>query len=99
MKLTRTGMKVQEQDGLGVFLWMLPNGNYLADTNERMLSLNGFRGDITAMAKMAKAARECGYPDGQAVWQKALQCTDEEYEEQVAEMLEGRTPDARLRRE
>lgn len=99
MKLTRTGMKVQEQDGYGVFLWRLPNGNYLADTQRRMLSCNGFRGDITVMAAMARAAAEAGFPDGQAVWEKALKVSDEEYEEQEAELLAGRTPDAHLRRQ
>lgn len=51
------------------------------------------------MAAMARAAAEAGFPDGQAVWEKALKVSDEEYEEQEAELLAGRTPDAHLRRQ
>lgn len=96
MKIKRTGMKVAQETNLGVYLWMLPNGNYLADTNHNMLSMDAMQGDIRAMALMAAAAKSYGYPDGQAVWQQAHKCSEEEYQEQVEELLGGKTPDVRI---
>lgn len=100
MEIKRTGMKtVPDGDGiLGVYLWMLPNGNYLADTEGRMLSCDSLRGDLQVMAAMAAEARNEGYPDGQCVWQPAHKITDEQYEEQVAELLSGKNPTVRVGR-
>jgi hypothetical protein len=100
MKIKRTGMKVAS-DGdqeLGVYLWKLPNGNWLADEDGNMLSCDSLRGDLRVMSEMAAAAREVGYPDGQAIWEAAHKVTNEQYEEQVAELLSGRNPTVRIGR-
>lgn len=98
MKLTRKNMQIIPESDYGCYVWQLPNGNFLADTEGRLLSMNARRGDISAMAKMNSAAKHYGYPDGEAVWVEAFQCSDEEYEEQVAELNNGKNPNVRIRR-
>lgn len=98
MKLTTTNVKALPESNLGVYLWQLPNGKWLADENNNLLSCNAVQGDIHVMSEMCSAAKAVGFPDGKPVWQPAHKCTDEEYEEQVEELKNGRNPDFRLTR-
>ena len=98
MKLTTTNMQVQQESNLGVYLWKLPNGNLLADTDGNMLSIDAIQGDISAMAKMQRAAKAVGYPEGRPVWEAAHKCSSEEYEEQLEELKNGKNPNVRLAR-
>lgn len=94
MKIKRTNMQEIQETNVGVYLWMLPNGNYLADTDGNMLNAPSVQGDIQQMAAMSAAARSYGYPDGKPVWVASNRCSAEEYEEQVNDLNEGRRPDA-----
>lgn len=98
MKLTRKNMRIIPESNLGVYLWMLPNGKWLADEDNNLLSCDAVEGDIRVMAAMSAAARSVGYPDGKPVWQPAHKCSDEEYQEQVDDLKSGKNPNVRIRR-
>ena len=98
MKLTTKNMQVEQESNLGVYLWMRPSGNYLADEDGNMLSISAIQGDISAMAKITAFAKSVGYPDGRPVWQQAHKCSEEEYAEQLEELKNGKNPNVRLAR-
>ena len=98
MNITRKNMRIIPESNLGVYLWMLPNGKWLADEDNNLLSCDSVEGDIRVMAEMAAAARAVGFPDGKAVWQPAHKCTNEEYEEQLEELRNGKNPNVRIAR-
>lgn len=92
-------LHVVRDSNVGVYMWMLPNGNFLA--NKEGLPLNvgpAIEGDIRAIIELNNAAKYWGFPDGEAVFIEAHRCTEEEYQEQVADLNAGKLPIARVRR-
>lgn len=88
------GIQIVDDTRFGVYLWMLPDGTFLNDGSGNFLSLNGERGDIIKMNKMARAAKSYGYPDGRAVfYADRRKVTDEEYAEQKRRLIDGYVPD------
>ena len=90
--------RVRESD-IGVYIWKLPNGNILANTDGEILNVPSEHGDITKMAELQKAAAHFGYPDGQAVFEEVHRCTEQEYQDQMQELIEsGTTPYLKIRK-
>lgn len=85
LKLKRVS-EVRESN-VGVYLWQLPSGNYLADTDHNVLNIPSRYGDIQRMAAIQKAAVACGYPDGKAVFVNTYRVTQDEYDEQMESLL------------
>lgn len=89
----------QVEDGnVGVYVWKMPNGKILANTDNLILNVPAVKGDLRAMAEIARAARYVGFPDGTAEFWEAHRCTEEEYEEQIYDLMEGRLPIGGARR-
>ena len=90
--------RVRESD-IGVYIWKLPNGNILANTDGEILNIPSEHGDITKMAELQRAATHFGYPDGQAVFEEVHRCTEQEYQDQMQELIEnGTTPYLKIRK-
>lgn len=90
MKMKR--QKVRESD-IGVYVWELPNGNILANTDGEILNVPSEFGDISKMAELQRAARYYGYPEGRAVFEEVHRCTEQEYQDQLQEFIDhGTTP-------
>lgn len=74
----------------GVWVWRLPNGRLLCDSDGNYLSMNGWIGDLEAVRKMRAAAAYYGYPEGEPVFaagrEKVSQST---YEDQMEAFIEG----------
>lgn len=84
--------KVRESD-IGVYIWELPNGNILANTEGEILNVPAEFGDITKMAELQRAASHFGYPEGRAVFEEVHRCTEQEYQDQMQQLIEtGTTP-------
>lgn len=82
------------ETNLGVYVWQLPNGVCLHDEDMNTLSITAMRGDISAMAKITKAATYYGYPDGSPVFAEGRRKIDqEEWEEQRDRARQGLIPD------
>lgn len=85
---------IRETD-LGVYVWQRPNGKILASEEGDVLNIPSEFGDIQKMAELQRAAhywlKAMDLPqEGQAIFWDCHRCTDEEYEEQINEMMEGR---------
>lgn len=90
MEMKRT--KVRESD-VGVYVWELPSGNILANTEGEILNVPSVFGDLSKMVELQKAAKHFGFPDGRAVFEEVHRCTDQEYQDQMQELIEhGTTP-------
>jgi len=90
MKMKKT--KVRESD-IGVYIWELPNGSILANTDGEILNVPSVFGDITKMAELQRAATHFGYPEGRAVFEEVHRCTEQEYQDQMQQLIEhGTTP-------
>lgn len=84
--------KIRESD-IGVYVWQLPNGNILADTDGNILNVPSEFGNLSKMVELQVAAKHYGYPDGKAVFEEVHRCTEQEYQDQMQELIEhGTTP-------
>lgn len=84
--------KVRESD-VGVYIWELPNGNVLANTEGEILNVPSVFGDLSKMVELQVAAKHYGYPEGRAVFEEVHRCTDQEYQDQMQQLIEtGTTP-------
>lgn len=82
------------ETNLGVYVWQLPDGNYLMDSEFNVLSITSMRNDLSAMVKIRQAATSYGFPEGQAVFAEgARKISDDEFEEQMGRMANGETAD------
>lgn len=83
---------VRETD-LGVYLWMLPGGDLLADDEGNFLNIPARRGDILRMKTITDTARGMGYDGSPVFYEGSSRVSDEEYYEQIWRMTQGLMPD------
>lgn len=84
---------IEKQGDWGLYFWKLPNGKILGDDNGNILNIPGKSHDFTAMKKIQEAAKECGYEEGSAIFKAHIsRVTEEEYQEQLERMKEGKIP-------
>lgn len=92
-------VRKEKQSDVGVYVWKLPNGNILADSDGNILNCPAVRGDIGQQIAIAKAARHYGYPDGTAVFEEVHRCTESEYQAQMDQLInQGISPHLNIRR-
>lgn len=83
-----------KETNLGVYVWQLLDGNFLADENLNVLSITAMRGDIAAMANISAVAKNLGFNDGTAVFAEGRRkISQDEWEEQNWRLENGFTPD------
>jgi len=81
------------ETNLGVYVWQLPDGNFLADEDLNVLSITAMRGDLRAMAEISKVARHLGYEGAPVFAEGRRKISDEEWEEQNWRLENGYIPD------
>lgn len=92
--MNKSKLSVVSETNLGVYVWKLPNGGYLMDEDLNVLSIQSFRGDISAMKKLSDSASSYGYPDGAPEFvEGARKIDDEEFVEQAWRLANGLQPD------
>lgn len=81
------------ETNIGIYVWRLPNGDYLHDGDFNFLSVAARRGDIQAMANISKVAKNLGYEGTPEFAEGHRKINDEEFAEQVYRLTQGLTPD------
>jgi hypothetical protein len=85
---------VVEETNIGLYVWMLPNGEPLADEDANLLAIPSKRGDKRRMKMLADAAAHHGYPDGEPYFYAgSRRVSDEEFWEQIERIQNGEVPD------
>ena len=81
--------KIEESD-FGLYVWKLPDGKILGDTDGNVLNVPSERHDLRKMKIIRDAATHYGYPEGEAVFMASTRrVTDDEYEEQKDRLKNG----------
>ena len=88
-KITR----VQDRKRIGVYIWVLPNGEPLSNDNGDVLNIVSERGDMVQVNNLRYVAAQLGYPEGYAVWEPRRRIDDEELEHQRDRFVAGLVPD------
>ena len=77
----------------GVYIWQLPDGHLFHDGDGNFLSIQAYKYDSEAIAKLRAAAAANGQPDGRPWWHSgARQVSEMEYSEQLGRLKEGYIP-------
>lgn len=85
--------KVKETD-YGVYVWKMPDGAYLSDGEDRLLSINSRQGDLKRMAALQRVVRSYGIEKGEPHYlPDRYKVTDGEYESMMERLEDGYIPD------
>lgn len=94
MILTPKGRSIVDESPLGVYVWECADGEYLGDSEGRLLSVNAVIGDREKIEALRRTAAHYGYGDGKAVfWSGNRKVSDEDFEEQIDRHKSGLVPD------
>lgn len=86
---------VSEDVGYGVCLWRLKDGSYVQDSQGNYLCAQAKLNDLGTERKIIAAARELGIEEGGPFWLPGFRTiSNSEYEDQMADLLDGGVPDA-----
>jgi len=85
--------RVVSETNLGIYVWALPDGTYLADDDANVLSINAMRNDLLAMANISKVAKNLGFEGRPVFLEGRRKITDEELQEQIYRASIGLVPD------
>ena len=88
--------KVVEETKLGMYVWEMPDGTWVGDDAEppNFMHIVSMKDDERRIAELTAAARYYGVNEGKPLFLSGHRpVSDEEYEEQVARLNEGLTPD------
>lgn len=81
-------------DQIGVYMWEMPDGSYIADEDRNFLNIPSMYGDADRIAKLRNAVRSLGINEGTPIFFPGhRRVTDEEYEEQQHRLKSGLIPD------
>lgn len=87
-------VSVVEETNIGVYVWMLPSGEPLADEDANFLAIPAKRGDKKRMKLLAEVAAHHGYPDGEPYFYAGSRwISDDEFWEQIERIRNGEVPD------
>jgi hypothetical protein len=87
-------VSIVDETNIGLYIWMLPTGEPLADEDANFLAIPAKRGDKKRMKLLADTANSYGYPDGEAVFYAgSRRISDDEFWHQVDNIMNGRVPD------
>lgn len=92
--LKNSKVTVVSETNIGLYVWLLPSGEFLSDDDANFLCIPAKRGDKKRMKMLAEAAAHYGYPDGEAYfYEGSRRVSDEEFWHQVDNIRNGRVPD------
>lgn len=83
-----------EETNIGLYLWILPTGEPLANEDADFLCIPAKRGDKKRIKLLQEAAASYGYPDGEAYFYAgSRRVSDEEFWKQIDNIQNGKVPD------
>lgn len=78
----------------GLYVWEMPNGQWVGDDEGNFLNIAAMKGDVKRISQITDAARSYGITEGRPVFLSGhRQIDDEEYERQRMRMQWGLVPD------
>lgn len=93
MKENKSRISAVRETNLGMYVWQLPDGTFLAD-GPNVLNIESMYGDIVRIANLAAAARNVGFSEGEAVFLPGRRrVTDWELDDQIQRSVQGLVPD------
>lgn len=85
---------VVEETDIGVYVWEMPDGSWVADEEGNWMLIQAKKGDLKRIAQLRDAAVSYGINEGRAVFLAGHRpISQEEYEEQRARLALGLVPD------
>lgn len=86
--------KVIEELPFGVYVWEMPNGQWVGDGEGNFLNIPAMKNDPKRIERLRQTVRGYGIEEGKPVFLAGhRQVTDEEYEEQRQRLKWGLIPD------
>lgn len=77
-----------------MYVWQLPDGEYLGNTEGDILNIPSEKWDLRKMKNLRDAATNYGYPEGEAIFLPGRRrVNSDELEEQKDRLKQGLTPD------
>lgn len=84
------GIKVVEESEYGLYVWQMPDGKWVGDTDGNFMNIPARKGDLKAMSAISKAARYYGVEEGGPVFvSNRRRVTDDEYDHQRERLANG----------
>jgi hypothetical protein len=91
---TKSSFKPVQETTFGMYVWELPNGEILGNTDGDILNVMSEQYDLGKMKILRDAATHYGYPEGKCKFLPGRRrVTEDELAEQVQRLAEGKTPD------
>lgn len=92
MKTTRK--QIVEEVPWGVYVWEMPNGDWVGDDQGNFLSISAMKGDKKRLQTLKDSVASYGVTEGKPFYLSGhRKVTDEEFEEQRRRMQFGLVPD------
>lgn len=92
MKTTRK--QIVEEVSYGVYVWEMPNGQWIGDDEGNFLNIASMKGDKRRIQELKDAVRSYGIVEGKPYFLAGhRQVDDEEFENQKRRMAFGMIPD------
>jgi hypothetical protein len=92
--MKKTKMSTVDEAAYGVYIWEMPNGQWVGDDEGNFLSIAAMKGDLKRINELAQAARHYGIMVGKPLFLSGnRKITDEEYEYQKQRQAFGLIPD------
>lgn len=93
-KKPKSKLSLVQESEFGLYVYELPNGQYLGDEDGNLLNIPAQRGDFAKMKRICEVAAAHGYPHGNPIFLSgSRRVTQDEYDDQKARMIDGLTPD------
>lgn len=87
--------RVVEETDIGVYIWEMPDGSWVADEDGNWMLISAKKGDIRRISQISDAAKYYGVEEGRAVFLPGHRAvSEEEYQGQKARFELGLVPDA-----
>lgn len=94
MSKSKTKVVYDKHDRYGLYLWRMPNGQFVGDDEGNFLNIQSEFGDINKISRLGAAVRSFGITEGEPQFFPGhRRVTDEEYENQKQRLKDGLIPD------
>lgn len=92
--MTNSKFRPVEESSFGLYVWKLPSGELLGNTDGDVLNVPSEKFDLGKMKMLRDAATYYGFPEGECVFLSGRRrVTEDELEEQKERLKDGLTPD------
>lgn len=92
--MKKTNIRTVEEAAYGVYIWEMPNGQWVGDDDGNFLSVAAMKGDLKRINELTAAARHYGIMVGKPLFLSGhRKIDDEEYEYQKQRQAFGLIPD------